>query len=166
MMKKFRSDLAVVINSGPYPPTTVADCVSRAIRAEYWVGQNREQRAKFFKEKKEEKAQAKHNQARPNQTPQQIGQGGPFGQSSNNKQYSNNQQKRKWNSGGQGNQQNFPQKNNAPDSNNYSTCHKCGKKHPGDCRAGTNCCFLCGKEGHYAKNCNANLQNSQNHQKS
>ncbi|GMN74873.1 hypothetical protein TIFTF001_054469 [Ficus carica] len=66
MMRMFRSDLAVVINSGPYPPTTVTDCVSRAIRAEYWVGQNREQRAKFFKDKKEEKAQAKQNQARPN----------------------------------------------------------------------------------------------------
>ncbi|GMN71478.1 hypothetical protein TIFTF001_053408 [Ficus carica] len=70
MMRMFRSYLAVVINSGPYPPTTVADCVSRAIRAEYWVGQSREQRAKFFKDKKEEKAQAKQNQARPNQTPQ------------------------------------------------------------------------------------------------
>ncbi|GMN67957.1 hypothetical protein TIFTF001_037013 [Ficus carica] len=69
MMRMFRSDLAVVINSGPYPPTTIVDCVSRAIRAEYWVGQNREQRAKFFKDKKEEKAQAKQNQVRPNQTP-------------------------------------------------------------------------------------------------
>ncbi|GMN34272.1 hypothetical protein TIFTF001_048342 [Ficus carica] len=76
-VQKFEQ-LALVINSLPYPPTTVADCVSRAIRAEYWVGQNREQRAKFFKEKKEEKAQAKQNQARPNQTPQQRGQGGPF----------------------------------------------------------------------------------------
>ncbi|GMN33781.1 hypothetical protein TIFTF001_041958 [Ficus carica] len=55
MMKMFRSDLVVVISSGPYPPTTVAECVSRAIRAEYWVGRNKEQRAKFFKVKKEEK---------------------------------------------------------------------------------------------------------------
>ena len=35
MMRMFRPDLAVVISSGPYPPTTVADCVSRVIRAEY-----------------------------------------------------------------------------------------------------------------------------------
>ncbi|GMN65426.1 hypothetical protein TIFTF001_034499 [Ficus carica] len=75
MMKMFRSDLAVVINSGPYPPTTVADCVSRAVRAEYWVGQNKEQRAKFFQEKREEKAQAKQNQAKQGQTSQQKGQG-------------------------------------------------------------------------------------------
>ncbi|GMN23681.1 hypothetical protein TIFTF001_047582 [Ficus carica] len=166
MMRMFRSDLAVVISSGPYPPFTVAECVSRAIRAEYWVGYNREQQAKFFKDKREEKAQAKQIQARPSQTPQQKGQGGPSGQHSNNKQYDNNQQKRKWNSGRQGNQQNSPQKKNTFDNNSYPTCQKCGRKHPGDCHAGTNCYFLCGKEGHYARNCNANFQNPQNQQKS
>ncbi|GMN22076.1 hypothetical protein TIFTF001_050179 [Ficus carica] len=94
MMKMFRSDLAVVINSGPYPPTTVADCVSRAVRAEYWVGQSREQRAKFYQEKREEKAQFKQNQVKQGQTSQQKGQGGPSGQN-NNRQYGSNQQKRK-----------------------------------------------------------------------
>ncbi|GMN54115.1 hypothetical protein TIFTF001_023248 [Ficus carica] len=74
MIRMFRSDLTVVISSGPHPPLTVAECVSRAIRAEYWVGQNKEQRAKFFKEKREEKTQAKQNQARLGQTPQQKGQ--------------------------------------------------------------------------------------------
>ncbi|GMN34933.1 hypothetical protein TIFTF001_044961 [Ficus carica] len=137
MMRMFRSDLAVVISSGPHPPLTVAECVSRAIRAEYWVGQNKEQWAKFFKEKREEKAQVKQNQARPGQTSQQKGQGGPSDQNNNNKQYGNNQQKRKWNAGGQGNQQNFPQKKNAPHNNSYPTCQKCGRRHPGDCRAGT-----------------------------
>ena len=162
MMKMFRSDLAIVISSGPYPPTTVAECVSRAIRAEYWVGQNKEQRAKFFKDKREEKAQA--NQARQGQAPPQKGQGGSFGQPGNNKQYNNNQQKRKWNAGGQGNQQNSPQKKNTPDNNSYPVCLKCGRKHPGDCRAGTNRCFVCGKEGHFARNCNSNFQSPQNQQ--
>ncbi|GMN32856.1 hypothetical protein TIFTF001_044725 [Ficus carica] len=95
MMRMFRSDLAVVISSGPHPSLTVAECVSRVIRAEYWVGQNKEQRAKFFKEKREEKAQAKQNQAKQGQTSLQKGQGGPSGQNNNNKQYGNNQQKRK-----------------------------------------------------------------------
>ncbi|GMN31834.1 hypothetical protein TIFTF001_041643 [Ficus carica] len=162
MMRMFPSDLAVVISSGPHPPLTVAECVSRAIRAEYWVGQNKEQRAKFFKEKREEKAQAKQNQAKQGQTSQQKGQGGPSGQNNSNKQYGNNQQKRKWNAGGQGNQQNIPQKKNAPDNNSYPTCQKCGKRHPGDCRVGNNRCFLCGKEGHYARNCNLNPQSPQN----
>ena len=70
-MKMFRPELSMLISSGPHPPFTVADCVSRAVRAEYWVGQNKEQRAMFFKEKKEEKAQARQIQARPNQAPQQ-----------------------------------------------------------------------------------------------
>ncbi|GMN73637.1 hypothetical protein TIFTF001_053058 [Ficus carica] len=139
MMRMFHSDLAVVISSGPHPPLTVAECVSRAIRAEYWVGQNKEQQAKFFKEKKEEKTQAKQNQARLGQTPQQKG--------------------------GQGNQQNFPQKKNAPDSNSYLTCQKCGRRHPGDCRAETSHYFLCGKEGHYARTCYLNPQNPQNQQR-
>ncbi|GMN20608.1 hypothetical protein TIFTF001_043128, partial [Ficus carica] len=134
-------------------------------RAEYWVGQNKEQRAKFFKEKREEKAQAKQNQARPGQTSQQKGQGGPSGQNNINKQYGNNQQKRKWNAGGQGNQQNFPQKKNAPDNNSYPTCQKCWRRHPGDCRAGTSRCFLCDKEGHYVRTCSLNPQNPQNQQK-
>ena len=38
MMRMFCPDLAVVISSGPYPPLIVADCVNRAIRAEYLVG--------------------------------------------------------------------------------------------------------------------------------
>ncbi|GMN62448.1 hypothetical protein TIFTF001_031546 [Ficus carica] len=164
MMRMFHPDLAVVINSGPHPPLTVAECVSRAIRAEYWVGQNKEQRAKFFQEKREEKAQAKQNQAKQGQTSQQKGQGGPSGQN-NNRQYGSNQQKRKWNAGRQGNQQNFPQKKNTPDSNSYPTCQKCGRRHPGDCRAGNGRCFLCGKEGHYARNCNLNPQSPQNQQR-
>ncbi|GMN54075.1 hypothetical protein TIFTF001_023185 [Ficus carica] len=85
MMRMFRSDLAVVISSGPHPPLTIAECVSRAIRAEYWVGQNKEQQAKFFKENREEKTQAMQNQASLGQTPQQKGQGGPLGQNNNNK---------------------------------------------------------------------------------
>ncbi|GMN34983.1 hypothetical protein TIFTF001_044967 [Ficus carica] len=65
MMRMFHSDLAVVISSGSHPPLTVAECVSRAIRAEYWVGQNKEQRAKFFKEKREERP--KLSRTRPDQ---------------------------------------------------------------------------------------------------
>ncbi|GMN66798.1 hypothetical protein TIFTF001_035859 [Ficus carica] len=37
--------------------------------------------------------------------------------------------------------------------------------HPGDYRAGNGRCFLCGKEGHYARNCNLNPQSPQNQQR-
>ena len=129
------------------------------------MGQNKEERAKFFKEKKKEKALARQNPPKQGQQSQQKGQGGPSGQTS--RPSGNNQQgKRKWNAGGQGSQQNQPQKKNTPNNNNnaYPTCQKCGKKHLGDCRAGTNRCYLCGKEGHYAKNCYANSQSPPNPQ--
>ncbi|WP_265653245.1 retrotransposon gag family protein, partial [Escherichia coli] len=143
MMRMFRPSITKVVSSGEYPPTTVADCVGRASRAEYWEGIEKENRARFFKEKKEEQAQAKQNQMKPQQ---QKFQGGHPSQ--HNKQFGNN--KRKENPSNTGNQRNFPQKrsfnNNVP-----PTCPKCGKKHPGDCKLGSNNCFICGKEGHFAR---------------
>jgi len=156
MMKMFRTDLAVVISGGGRPPVTVEDCVGRAIRAEYWVNQNREERAKFFQAKKEERAKGKQNpetQSKgPNSNP---GQG--------NKQQGQGQNKRKGNFN-PGNQKGQPQKkNNAGQVNNsFPTCNKCGKKHPGECRAGTNVCYTCGKEGHFSKDCYSNPQNRAN----
>ncbi|XP_074560800.1 uncharacterized protein LOC141816986 [Curcuma longa] len=40
-------------------------------------------------------------------------------------------------------------------------CAKCGKNHPGECRLGTNKCFICGKEGHKAHACPTKSQKSQ-----
>ena len=34
--------------------------------------------------------------------------------------------------------------------------NKCGKVHPEEFKSGTNLCFKCGKEGHYARKCVAN----------
>ena len=45
MMEMFRPELALAVDSGPEPPTTVADCVARAIKAEYRLGQVKEDRA-------------------------------------------------------------------------------------------------------------------------
>ncbi|GMN22800.1 hypothetical protein TIFTF001_051252 [Ficus carica] len=118
MMKMFRTDIAKQVSAGSSPPTLVSDCVSRAIRAEYWINQDKEARAQIFKAKKEEKA---------------------------------------------GQPRNFPQKKNNQgneDTNiDYPVCARCGKKHPGVCKMGTNACYLCNKEGHYARNCPQNNQN-------
>ena len=62
MMKMFRTDIAKQVSSGSNPPTLVSDCISRAIRAEYWINQDKEARAQIFKAKREEKTVAKSTQ--------------------------------------------------------------------------------------------------------
>ncbi|GMN21683.1 hypothetical protein TIFTF001_040088 [Ficus carica] len=62
MMKMFRTDIAKQVSAGSSPPTLVSDCISRAIRAEYWINQDKEARAQIFKVKKEEKAGVKQFQ--------------------------------------------------------------------------------------------------------
>ncbi|GMN64999.1 hypothetical protein TIFTF001_034085 [Ficus carica] len=66
MMKMFRTDIAKQVSSGSSPPILVSDCISRVIRAEYWINQDKEARAQFFKTKKEEKAVVKQLQPRQN----------------------------------------------------------------------------------------------------
>ena len=48
MLEMFRPELAVVIDSGDNPPTTVAECVDRALRAEYRLAQAKEERNRIF----------------------------------------------------------------------------------------------------------------------
>ncbi|GMN63758.1 hypothetical protein TIFTF001_032832 [Ficus carica] len=60
----FRTDIAKQVSAGSSPPTLVSNCVSRAIRAEYWINQEKEARAQIFKAKKEEKAVVKQVQPR------------------------------------------------------------------------------------------------------
>ncbi|GMN46189.1 hypothetical protein TIFTF001_015384 [Ficus carica] len=67
MMKMFRTDIAKQVSVGSSSPTLVADWISRAIRAEYWINQDKEARAQIFKTKKEEKAVLKQSQPKQNQ---------------------------------------------------------------------------------------------------
>ncbi|GMN71254.1 hypothetical protein TIFTF001_053370 [Ficus carica] len=153
MMKMLRTDIAKQVSAGDNMPTLVSDCVSRAIRAEYWINRDKEARAQIFKARKEEKAVAKQTQPRQNTESNQKGQTSNPNQ--NAKQFGRN--KRKGNFTGQGQQRNFLQKRNnrgrEGNSVDYPSCAKCGKKHQGVCRMGTNACYLCGNEGHYARNC-------------
>ncbi|GMN73017.1 hypothetical protein TIFTF001_054258, partial [Ficus carica] len=65
MMKMFRTDISKQVSAGSSPPTLVADCISRAMRAEYWINQDKEARVQIFKAKKEEKVMEKQLQPRP-----------------------------------------------------------------------------------------------------
>ena len=96
MMKMFRTDIAKQVSAGSSPPTLVSDCISRVIRAEYWINQDKEARAQFFKTK-EEKAVAKFTQPRQGAETYQKGQSGNSAQGS--KQFGRN--KRKGNFSGQ-----------------------------------------------------------------
>ncbi|GMN18935.1 hypothetical protein TIFTF001_048557 [Ficus carica] len=82
MMKMFRTDISKQVSAGSSPPTLVADCISRAMRAEYWINQDKEARAQIFKAKKEEKVMEKQLQPRQNQETNLKG------QTSNSNQYS------------------------------------------------------------------------------
>ncbi|GMN19913.1 hypothetical protein TIFTF001_050971 [Ficus carica] len=130
MMKMFRTDISKQVSAGSSPPTLVSDCVSRAIRAEYWINRDKEARAQIFKARKEEKAVVKPTQPCQNAESNQKGQTSSPVQSS--KQFGEN--KRKGNFTGQGQQRNLPQKRNnrgrEGNSVDYPSCAKCGKKHP------------------------------------
>ena len=75
----FRPDIALAIESRSGPPTTMADCVDRAIRVEYRLAQMKEERARHFEAKRNQKKESgaykgkKYNQGskptyKPNQT--------------------------------------------------------------------------------------------------
>ncbi|GMN32464.1 hypothetical protein TIFTF001_041735 [Ficus carica] len=104
MMKMFRTDIAKQVSVGSGPPTLVSDCVSQAIRAEYWINQDKEAMVQLFKAKNEEKAIVKPTQSR------QSSESYPRGQTSNPTQGSkqSGRNKRKENFTGQGQQRNYP----------------------------------------------------------
>lgn len=52
MMNMFRPDITLAIESGGGPPTTVVECVDRAIRVEYRLAQLKEERARNFEARK------------------------------------------------------------------------------------------------------------------
>ncbi|KAL5539055.1 hypothetical protein UlMin_044547 [Ulmus minor] len=121
MLEMFRPELAVVIDSGDNPPTTVAECVDRALRAEYRLAQAKEERNRIFEARKNQKGQTKQGyEMKPNNQVQRTN------------QYGNNNNKRKGNFGGQKNGKGSGSQSKKPNIT-YPTCKKCGKNHPGEC---------------------------------
>ena len=48
MIDMFRSDIALAIESGGSPPTTVARCIERAVQIEYRMAQVKEEKKQVF----------------------------------------------------------------------------------------------------------------------
>ncbi|GMN70259.1 hypothetical protein TIFTF001_039305 [Ficus carica] len=91
MMKMFRTNISKQVSAGSSPPTLVSDCVSRAIRAEYWINRDKEARAQIFKARKEEKTVVKQTQSRQSSESNQKGQ--TSGPAQNSKQFGRNKRK-------------------------------------------------------------------------
>ncbi|KAL5577023.1 hypothetical protein UlMin_018722 [Ulmus minor] len=140
MMDMFCPDIALAIESGGSPPVSVAECVERALRVEYRLAQLKEERARKF--------EARKNQGKEGggARTQRFHQGSKFG----NRKNISNPHKRKWNSKEQGGQRNTHPKDGYK---SFPSCTKCGRQHPGECKAGTLVCYQCGKEGQFAKDC-------------
>ncbi|KAL5560320.1 hypothetical protein UlMin_036531 [Ulmus minor] len=136
MLDMFRPEISLALESGGDPPTTIADCVERAYRAEHRLMQVREERAKAFEARKKSTGPIG---TRPTQA-----QGSRSGQ---NKGHPN---KRKSEFSGARNSKPPAKKQNL---STMVTCTKCGRNHYGACKQGTNICFRCGQEGHFARDC-------------
>ena len=143
----FRPELALAVDSGPEPPSTVTDCVARAIRAEYRLGQVKDDWAQNFKARMEERNREKNGSRR-----YQGGNNnnGARHQGNNQAQTGNNNKK-----GGKpnGNQASDNRKVEQKTNNGSSTpiCGNYGKSHFGVCRKGSSTCFSCGQSGHFIK---------------
>ncbi|KAL5580647.1 hypothetical protein UlMin_013089 [Ulmus minor] len=141
MMDMFKPDIALAIESGGSPPTTVARCVERAVRIEYRMAQVKEERNKYFEAKRSQRKEGTEVQAKDSNRGSR-----PGGKPNQSTGFT-----KKGKPTGQGGQSNQPQRRN---SQNRPACQKCGRNHQGECRAGNpNMCYRCGKEGHYAKFC-------------
>ena len=71
MIGMFRPETTALVDTGLVPPTSVADCVSRAIRVEFHVARQKEEREKHWEAKKKERALAKSTQVGQSSKPSQ-----------------------------------------------------------------------------------------------
>ena len=85
LLEVLRPELTVLIESGENPPTTMADCVSRALRAEHRVNQSKEEQTKFYEAKRAQKGQ----EAIRTRNDKAKSSGGQASQGSGNKQKGN-----------------------------------------------------------------------------
>ncbi|KAL5579861.1 hypothetical protein UlMin_012303 [Ulmus minor] len=129
MMRMFRPGIATIADAGDHGPQTVAECIDRALRAEFREKENLREQAS--------NSQPNNNYARNNNRYQNnMGIYNNQGRSG-----SNRYDKRKGNpAGGLNSNRNKKNKPNNQGST-YPTCPKCGKLHPGQCRLGTTLCY-------------------------
>ncbi|GMN31817.1 hypothetical protein TIFTF001_049720 [Ficus carica] len=139
MIGMLRPEIAVIVDSGTAPPTTTAECVKCALRAEYHLNKQKESQPR----QNEVPKNNNNNQNRGNFGNQGRSQGGQWNNNKRKGNFSNQRNHNNRQGGGQP----------AKQAMNIPPCSKCGKLHLGECRMGTNLCYGCGREGHLSKNC-------------
>ncbi|KAL5559193.1 hypothetical protein UlMin_035404 [Ulmus minor] len=150
MLEVFRPDISLAIESSGGQPATTVDCIEKAYRAEHRLNQLKEMRARMFETRKKQGDQNRGTAHRNNGGFFNRNRGQPSGQTQGRTSFNNNNSKRKGN---------FPVSKNAKpqfvkkEYQPYPTCKKCGKNHLGECTRGMLVCFVCGKEGHFARQC-------------
>ena len=150
MLEVFRPDISLAIESGGGQVATMADCIKKAYRVEHRLNQLKEMRARMFETRKKQGDQNRGTAHRNNGGFFNRNRGQPSGQTQGRTSFNNNNNKRKGN---------FPVSKNAKpqfvkrEYQPYPTCKKCGKNHLGECTKGILGCFVCGKEGHFARQC-------------
>ncbi|KAL5549485.1 hypothetical protein UlMin_004716 [Ulmus minor] len=118
MIRMFRPGIATIADAGDHGPQTVAECIDRALRAEFCEKENLREQASNSQPNKN---YARNNNRYQNNRGRYNNQG---------RSGSNQHDKRKGNSaGGSNSNQNKKNKPNNQGST-YPTCPKCGKLHP------------------------------------
>ncbi|GMN33116.1 hypothetical protein TIFTF001_048246 [Ficus carica] len=139
MIGMLRPEIAVIVDSGTAPPTTTAECVKCALRAEYHLNKQKESQP----HQSEVLKNSNNNQNRGNFENQGKSQEGQWNNNKRKGNFSNQRNHNNRQGGGQP----------AKQAKNIPPCSMCGKLHLGECRMGTNLCYSCGREGHLSKDC-------------
>ncbi|GMN30211.1 hypothetical protein TIFTF001_041417 [Ficus carica] len=139
MIGMLKPEIAVIVDSGTAPPTTTAECIKCALRADYHLNKQKESQPRWDEVPKNNN----NNQNRGNFGNQGKSQGGQWNINKRKGNFSNQRNHNNRQGGGQP----------AKQARNIPPCSKCGKLHLGECRMGTNLCYGYGREGHLYKDC-------------
>ncbi|GMN29464.1 hypothetical protein TIFTF001_047942 [Ficus carica] len=119
MIGMLRPEIAVIVDSGTAPPTTTAECVKCALRAEYHLNKQKESQPR----QNEVPKNNNNNQNRGNFGNQGRSQGGQWNNNKRKGNFSNQRNHNNRQGGGQP----------AKQARNIPPCSKCGKLHLGEC---------------------------------
>ncbi|XP_074561202.1 uncharacterized protein LOC141817462 [Curcuma longa] len=127
MLKMLRPEIALSVAGGVHRPQTAEELFSSALNTEHYLKSINQQNQALTANKNPSQSE---NQKPPNNNPHW--------------KKNHNGKRKPWNKSAGGSQGKKPR---------YPPCANCGKMHLGTCLLGLKRCFICGKEGHFARGC-------------